>query len=359
MTRPAILYTAHYLTDGLLADYTSMRESCAGEYDVVLLYDNFHDDFAGASDDDIDVQLVNQDSIAALRYPSWPGREKLEYTSPSGLRPGNWDFAILDYFGTHPDRPYYWRVEYDVRFTGEWRAFFDVCAASDADLLGTTLLRRTGSPPWYWWSSLGCPTGALDDSRTARGFFPVARLSRRACALLDQQYRAGWHGHAECVMPTVLLHYGLTIEDIGGQGEFVAPGHEDRFYVNTPSDECLQPGTFVFRPSLASAGTRPNTLWHPVRDESDHERWMRRLAERGSPVAQFRVGVMSAKGHYGPPDLADAYFWHCLAASGGHAPAEKWRDEVEKLLNPEELAAVQERLQRWMSHPAAAGRSSA
>jgi hypothetical protein len=352
MMNPVILYTAHYLTKGVLGEYASMRHACAGRYDVVLLYDNFHRDFMAAGDDgEFDLHLVNPEAIAALGYPSWPGRKRLESTSPSGLRPGNWDFAILDYFRAHPDHPFYWRVEYDVRFTGNWREFFDECSASAADLLGTTLLRRRDSPPWYWWSSLGRPDGPLDESRTIRGFFPVARLSQRACALLHEQYSRGWYGHAECVMPTVLAHHGLTIEDLGGRGEFVAKGHEDRFYRNTYTDECLQPGTFVFRPARTEAGTEPNTLWHPVKDDGDHERWLRTLAERGSTVAQFTLGVICAKGAIRPVDLVESYFWHRLAAAGGHQPAVEWRDEVAKLMSPSEITMAEDRLRRWTSRP--------
>src|SRR5262245_6920144 len=101
-SRSVILYTAHYITDDMLANYANMRRSCSDSYDVVLLYDNFCDDFVDRGPGrDIDVHLVNRDAIEALGYSSWPGRERLEYTSPSGLRPGNWDFAILDYFRTH------------------------------------------------------------------------------------------------------------------------------------------------------------------------------------------------------------------------------------------------------------------
>jgi hypothetical protein len=347
---PVILYTAHYLTEELLAQYALMRQSCAGRYDVVLLYDNFHDDFAEVEHDlDVDVHLVEPRAIAGLLYPSWPGRKHLEFTSPSGLRPGNWDFAILEYFRAHPIHPYYWRVEYDVRFTGDWRHFFDTCSASQADLLGTTLLRRTDSPPWYWWSSLGRPDGPLDEASTLRGFFPIARLSNRACALLDAQYSAGWYGHAECAMPTVIAHAGLTVEDIGGRGEFVPAGHEERFYRNTPADECLRPGTFVYRPAMPQPGARPNTLWHPVKDEEDHERWLRAVAGRGSTAAQFMLGVICAKGPTGRVDLPESYFWHRIAAAGGHEAAARWRDEVARLLNPSELAEAEARSQRWLA----------
>jgi hypothetical protein len=347
--RSVVLYAAHYVTEELLADYAAMRDACAGRYDVVLLYDNFHGDFPdGEQAQDVDVHLVNPESIASLGYSPWPGMQPSEYGSPSGLRPGNTDFAVLDFFRARPGYDSYWRVEYDVRFSGDWRDFFDACSSSEADLLGTTLLRCEASPAWHWWASLGAPDGRLDPAKAIRGFFPVSRLTNRACALLDQKYREGWHGHIECVVPTALVHHGMRVEDIGGRGEFVPPGHEDRFYTNTPSDPCLHPGTFVFRPAFARPGSRRNTLWHPVRNDADGARWVRTCADRGLPVAQFRMGVMLAKGDGVAVDLPGAYFWHALAASRGHEPAAKWRDEVAALLTPSEMRTVEERLRHWM-----------
>ena len=144
--RSVVLYAAHYVTDDILAEYARMRQECSDRYDVVLLYDNFYDDFPELTPDHgIDVHLVNPDAIQALGYATWPGMKRLEYGSPSGLRPGNTDFAILEFFRAHPGYACYWRVEYDVRFTGDWGFFFDTCATSEADLLGTTLLRRENS----------------------------------------------------------------------------------------------------------------------------------------------------------------------------------------------------------------------
>ena len=347
--RAVVLYAAHYVTDALLADYAAMRESCAGQYDVVLLYDNFNGDFPDEGRAvDVDVHLLTPEAIASLGYAPWPGMKPIEYGSPSGLRPGNTDFAVLDFVRARPGYDFYWRVEYDVRFTGEWRAFFDACSASDADLLGTTLMRRDSSPPWHWWSSLGAPGGQLDPARTIRGFFPISRLSRRACILLDEKYRQGWHGHIECIVPTVLAHHDMGIEDIGGRGEFVPPGHEDRFYTNTPADACLHPGTFVFRPAMGAPGSQPHTLWHPVRNDEDGARWLRSCAERGLPVAQFRMGVMLAKGEGLPVDLPEAYFWHSLAAANGHEQAAKWRDEIAVLLTPRQVMTVDEQVKHWI-----------
>ena len=49
--------------------------------------------------------------------------------------------------------------------------------------------------------------------------------------------------------------------------------------------------------------------------------WYRQAAERRSPQAQHRLGVMLAQGEGGEPDLNAALFWLETAASDWHAPA--------------------------------------
>jgi hypothetical protein len=76
----------------------------------------------------------------------------------------------------------------------------------------------------------------------------------------------------------VLAYRGLRIEDIGGDGEFVPPGRENRYYRNNWLDKSLTPGTFVFRPAMPAPGLEPNLLWHPVKD-TDHRTWDRTLEQ--------------------------------------------------------------------------------
>jgi hypothetical protein len=65
------------------------------------------------------------------------------------------------------------------------------------------------------------------------------------------------------------LHAGLSVEDLG----------RGKYYTNTPRDPSLSPGTFVFRPPVASGYFHENPrgfaaagmLYHPVKPANPSE----------------------------------------------------------------------------------------
>ena len=70
--------------------------------------------------------------------------------------------------------------------------------------------------------------------------------------------------HEVCI-PTVLHHYRLAIEDIGGDGEFVVEENINRFYRNTPGVDGLGPATFVCPPTQPISEVLPDKLYHAVK----------------------------------------------------------------------------------------------
>jgi hypothetical protein len=180
---------------------------------------------------------------------------------------GHTDLCALHLFQQQPQFDRYWFVEYDVRFSGRWKDFFSAFDGDQADLLTTTLRRATADPDWMHWPTLWPPrsVGQLGAKDRICGFMPIFRVSRRGMETIDRAYRDGWTGHCEATWPTILNHAGLRIQDIGGEGEFVAPGNRNRFYTNTLGDKELAPGSMVFRPARLRPGRQRNHLWHPVK----------------------------------------------------------------------------------------------
>jgi hypothetical protein len=162
-----------------------------------------------------------------------------------------------------PEYDYYWLVEYDVEFSGRWSEFFNAFADNTSDLLCTNMFRHETNPTWGWWKTLVWPHGPKPE--LIRAFFPFARLSAQAIDAIIAAGQNGIDGFYEVVWPTVLMHRGLVIEDIGGDGEFVRPANVDRWYTSTLTSEKLSPGTFVFRPIRFRPGRKRNTLWHPIK----------------------------------------------------------------------------------------------
>lgn len=269
--KSAILILTHLNNQDALETYTTVSSECSETQDVFILCDNSKKHFENRVKDDR-YFLFSKENLTTLPFPGKSAPGKLESPHEAdwhhqrfNFDPGNVDLPIHYFFNQFPNYAHYWVIEYDVRFSGAWRDFFSTYETSDADLIGTTMTRRTATEDWFHWPSLDLLDRKIEKRNQIRGFFPIYRLSSRALRQLDADYRSGVGGHFECLIPTLLHDAGMTIEDIGGSGEFVRPANVNRFYRNTPTAASLGPGTFVFRPVMEKPGVEPNMLWHPVR----------------------------------------------------------------------------------------------
>ena len=189
MTTTCIILMAHQSNDKVLRKLEKLQQEVGENNDVVLLFDNMHNLFDESYFGNFRHALFNRHTIAT-RYDMYSCSEK------GGIVPGNCIFPILD-FVTNQPHDYFWGIEYDVVFNGNWGDLFSHFNDNHSDLLSTT--------------------------------------------------------------------YGLTIEDIGGDGKFVTPHNEERFYTNTPQMSGLAPGTFVCPPKSCEPLTYANKLYHPVK----------------------------------------------------------------------------------------------
>jgi hypothetical protein len=265
------------LNEEVLALFRELKDACADNYKVAFLADNSQGVFDSRKDD-ADFFLFTLTDLLSLEYPGRPlihnleGRQNNSDHVYFNFRPGSTDMPMQYWFRENPGYDYCWVVEYDVRYTGDWRRFFADFGGNDADLIGTWLTRYRDIPHWPLWPTLDLLDQTLGIEDYVRGFFPVYRLSSRAFALLDGEYRRGVSGHYEGVVPTVLDRAGLTMEDIGGDGEFVRPENRNRYY---------RDGSFTYRPIRYRTGSEPDTLWHPVKPMPtwpEIRQYMRQLA---------------------------------------------------------------------------------
>ena len=279
--RTAILFSSHLLGDTVLARLAKLRAEVPANHDVIFYYDETK----------LRHGLVKPRAGPVLAHGSndWPRYKRPSHYFP-GKIPGNEDGMLLSAFHRLPSYDNYWYVEYDVVYSGHWGNFFVNFADNTADMLSTSITRHDQIPDWPLWKSLELPGEIiLPRQKWLRSFNPILRLSRQAMETLTAEYHQhAWAGHSECVMPTVLEYRGLRIEDIGGDGEFVPEGRENRHYRNNRLSKALTPGTFVFRPPMMAPGLEPDLLWHPVKD-ANHRTW-----DRGS--GQFASLLMQLQG---------------------------------------------------------------
>lgn len=259
----AVLFLTHTVHEHFAARYRRLREEVPPDHDVYLAFDA-----TGADAESIAAarELAGDDlypfRFSELSTSGYPRPWAADNTSR--LIPGNTDLLFLHLHRATGAYARYWLVECDVEYSGDWGEFFEHFRRSDAALLGTTLQPYGVLPEFHWWDDLGSPE-PVTRGDLYRGFFPVMRLSADGLEAIHEAYSSGWSGHHEVLLPTALRWFGLEIEDFGGDGPFVRPGNENRFYTNTPWRTGLGPGTFKYRPARRWRGLRPGKLWHPVK----------------------------------------------------------------------------------------------
>lgn len=76
-------------------------------------------------------------------------------------------------------------------------------------------------------------------------------------------------------------------------------------------------------------------------------RWFIKAADHGVRDSQYNLGVMFARGLGGQQDLVQSYKWFAVAAQQGDPDATARRDEVAKVLSPDQLAQAQAAVRAW------------
>lgn len=200
MNRTVILYCCHFWSREIENEFLRLKKCCDKYFDVVLSYDCSSQQ--DRSPDDFSKHLFTVDQIRKKGYP-FHEQKGIWY---------NIDYPILDYYTRNSQYDFYWRIEYDVRFGGDWSDFFRHFTDNRADLLGTYFKTYQDQPDWHWWDKMNLKT----DHNNLRGiFFPIARFSKRSLAFLDDKYRKGAAGYCELIVPTLLNMERMNIEDIG------------------------------------------------------------------------------------------------------------------------------------------------
>lgn len=242
--RQAILLRAHAATPGARACLARLVAEAGADFDIwVIGFSDREDVLAGFGHSR--TRRYDTATLSALPYAA--KREAMRRNPAIGHS----DLPILAFFREEPGYARYWVIEYDVRYTGSWRALLADLGSRPADLLGTTVQRRAENPGWANWPTVVTGAETVADEHWIKSFMPFVAVTPRLLAAIDARYQRGWTGHSEATWPMIASLNGFGIEDIGGSGTFVPPGRERRYYWNTPLDPHLRPGCFVFRPTVA------------------------------------------------------------------------------------------------------------
>lgn len=278
-SKQAFLFLCHSASRQVIKEYRSIRRAIAGMGKSFFVYHNRSTEIPPSLLGD-ELYLFSNESLSKLNYPR---------IGPSFL-PGHVGFVLMQFSRDNPGFDYYWRIEYDVRFSGDWHFFFEALHDREHDFLTCHIRYHADEPDWPWWS-LHHPIKSIPFSERLRSFNPICRLSNASLSLLHQSLSDGWCGHEEVLWPTLLYHNSFTILDIGGKGRFTPQGMKDMFYTESKPNTAgtLETGTMRYRPSFWRVGHERNKLYHPIkptffvmREKLRHRRWRlpRRLGRR-------------------------------------------------------------------------------
>lgn len=273
MKKTAVVLLTHFLDRSIFDMFYRLRTEAPEGYDIFLAL-NLGDETIRTPPEAAPIAdalfLCNIAKLLALSYP-----EKCKAEGWSGndwKSVENVDTILLSFYRAHPGYAFYWGIEYDVHYQGEWGFLFRRFEASKADLLGTMLDKASKTPKKILMPPFRDADGNPPEySDAVVGFYPLHRLSNRMLRTIDACYRQGWNGHYEFTWGTMAKRHGMEIEDIGGSGPYVKSHNRNVFYFNTIGRWDMSPGTFVFRPAFTTMPPkRENTLWHPVKAQGNY-----------------------------------------------------------------------------------------
>jgi hypothetical protein len=267
MTRTALLWVTHVWSDDLKQEFEKfLALRYPGSPDIWLLPDahiSREHNLAGQYSHCFEFDASSL--FERLPYQRLEGKGLLHNTH----------FPLMDFFRAHPGYDYYWYVEFDVRYTGDWGSFIQQFDSRDDDFITSHIRRFSEEPGWYWWSFFHHPKKEIPREHYIRSFNVIFRISSRALKYIHGQLEDGWQGHCEVSFPTLLYHGRFRLRDFGGDGGFVYPGMVNRNYTSQAGKwGLLNPFCSVhWRPSSTHAGLRKNRIYHPVKPLSMTEPW--------------------------------------------------------------------------------------
>lgn len=258
-TRFAILYLTHHWGPVRAQRFRRLQEETRAVADCFVLLQSAGGNLERQFDPDCMVHPFDPAALpAALGYP---------YLTEKGIVPGCTHYPLVDFCRKH-SYPYYWLIENDVEFSGNWNSLVSSFTQDPADLVAAHVVPHTADPGWIWWRSLSAPRlRPLDPTKLLRAFFPVYRISRKGLFYIDRMQRSGWRGHYEVLIPTLLGAAGMSVKDLRQFGPFYLGSRQDP---PRSAQQLEQLSTLRWRPPVTHEEFvhrfRENVIFHPVKE---------------------------------------------------------------------------------------------
>lgn len=253
----ALLLLTNKTNEIIFRKYESL-DKVKNEHEAFLLFHSVYNDENINEKENVRTFYFTNDILTDIGYKAM-GEQ---------LIPGNNHFPLLKFYQENPNYDFYWLIEDDVHYNGNWSFFFDFFLKfSSADFISSHINDFNENPRWYWWNTLFHLKNTIPSQNKVRSFNPIYRLSNRALNYLHKQLKNGWEGHHEVLIPTLLKEGGFIIQDFGGLGKYVAKNCENRFYKRMEGSQLskLFGNSMRFKPNISDEEITESLLYHPVK----------------------------------------------------------------------------------------------
>ena len=253
--QPVFLFVTHLFSNEVISEFKKIQQATKDLGPSLILYHAWNKEKINPKILKLPHYICTDASLSKIGYPT--------YSSTRSLTPGSSHFLLIDFYRQHPFKNY-WFIEYDVRFTGNWKYFFNYFNGCAEDFLSTHIRKRE-EQEWVFWNAVSHPTEKIDASTLIRSFNPIFRISLPAIQYIDKRYQEQWKGHYELTLPTFLHNAGYKIRDLGGIGQFTHPQDINKFYTEITSDVHDDVCMRFKDPHLWLFNKPKNKLMHPVK----------------------------------------------------------------------------------------------
>ena len=252
--KTAIIYITHLMNDSVKEEINKLSCLSMSGVELYIAYD-------------IDkCRFLIPDAVRDYQFSYKTINEHGLGTWGCTLLDGNMHHIFLDFFNQNHDYDYYWFMEYDVRFAGNWKDFFSFFELNNADFISSHIEYQEDAPSWTRWNEISLINISDEEIHLVKSFNPICRLSNKMLRMLQERSLLGDKGHYEVLLPTLANKFKLKLFDIGGVGTFSSKTTPNLFYTEYVNENKIVTCTHRYRPSYSSDSLSiKDMIYHPIK----------------------------------------------------------------------------------------------
>lgn len=214
-----ILYVAHFINDFSLSQYYKLKNELPDGYDIVWwLDDNCRDNL-----------------IDGIKFVKFPHNSIINNSST--ISPTRYFENIFLNINDYKNYKYYWFIEYDNYYNGNWKTFFnDVDNNCNADLVCTNFkhIKKecVNKSDWFWKRN-----ATYEQYSSILSLYRLSNIAMETIAKYNQDDLKSYI--YELYVPTIIYNNNLTFANLNNNNQTFNMDEETKDYFNYFSNDGL------------------------------------------------------------------------------------------------------------------------